>query len=129
MHQVEPEWHQKLVLARKGEIDTVTRKALAGVWPARAARNGVSIVSKVLYVHPQQAAEWEERAECRQADLTDFYPEHGNRSPARAKRVCRRCPVRDECLETALRNDERFGIWGGMTEKERRDLPRRRAQT
>jgi WhiB family redox-sensing transcriptional regulator len=76
-------------------------------------------MSKVLYVHPQQAADWEERALCR--NITD----HGNRSPAKAKAICRRCSVRLTCLETALRNDEDFGIWGGLTERERRNLSRR----
>jgi WhiB family redox-sensing transcriptional regulator len=83
-------------------------------------------MSKVLYVHPQQAADWEERALCR--NITDqemFFPEHGNRSPAKAKAICRRCSVRLTCLETALRNDEDFGIWGGLTERERRNLSRR----
>ena len=41
-----------------------------------------------------------------------------------AKRVCRSCDVRAECLEYALENDERFGIWGGMSERERRRLKR-----
>jgi WhiB family redox-sensing transcriptional regulator len=80
-------------------------------------------MSKVVYVDPDHAAEWEEQALCRDVqDQTLFFPEHGNRSPAKAKRMCGRCPVRDECLEAALVNDERFGIWGGMTERERLDL-------
>ena len=41
-----------------------------------------------------------------------------------AKRVCRSCDVRAECLEYALEHDERFGIWGGMSERERRRLKR-----
>jgi WhiB family redox-sensing transcriptional regulator len=83
-------------------------------------------MSKVAYVNPVQAAEWEEQALCRTVeDQTVFFPEHGNRSPAKAKAICRRCPVRDECLSAAFENDERFGIWGGLTEKERRKLGRR----
>jgi WhiB family redox-sensing transcriptional regulator len=83
-------------------------------------------MSKVVYVNPDQAAEWEERALCRNVeDQSIFFPEHGNRSPAKAKAICRRCPVKAECLSAAFENDERFGIWGGMTEKERRALQRR----
>jgi len=39
-----------------------------------------------------------------------------------AKRVCESCPVREECLKYAMDNDERFGIWGGLSERERRRL-------
>lgn len=78
---------------------------------------------KVVYVNPDEAAEWEEQALCRNIeDQTLFFPEHNNRSPAKAKRMCARCPVQSQCLESALINDERFGIWGGMTEKERLTL-------
>ena len=42
-----------------------------------------------------------------------------------AKKVCLTCEVRDECLEYALMNDERFGIWGGLSERERRKLKKR----
>lgn len=81
----------------------------------------------VRFVDPGEAAEWEEQARCRDIeDQSLFFPEHGNRSPARAKAICARCEVSAECLETALANDERFGIWGGLTEKERRALTRRR---
>jgi WhiB family redox-sensing transcriptional regulator len=80
-------------------------------------------MNKVVYVDPGDAAEWEEQALCRNIeDQGLFFPEHNNRSPARAKRMCGRCPVRDQCLEAALTNDERFGIWGGMTERERSEL-------
>ena len=41
------------------------------------------------------------------------------------KKVCLTCEVRDDCLESALMNDERFGIWGGLSERERRKLKKR----
>ncbi len=83
-------------------------------------------MSKAVYVHPEEAAGWEELAQCRGVEDQElFFPEHANRSPAQAKRICNRCPVRRQCLEVALRNDEAFGIWGGLTERERRDLKRR----
>jgi WhiB family redox-sensing transcriptional regulator len=67
--------------------------------------------------------EWRDQALCAQTDPEAFFPEKGGSTTA-AKRVCRACDVRAECLEFALENDERFGIWGGMSERERRRLKR-----
>jgi hypothetical protein len=67
---------------------------------------------------------WQERALCAQTDPEAFFPEKGG-STREAKRICESCEVRDECLSYALENDERFGIWGGMSEMERRRLRRR----
>ena len=64
---------------------------------------------------------WQERALCAQTDPEAFFPEKGG-STREAKRVCVSCEVRAECLEYALANDERFGIWGGLSERERRRL-------
>ena len=61
--------------------------------------------------------DWQERALCAQTD-----PEGG--STREAKRICSGCEVRAECLEYALAHDERFGIWGGLSERERRRLRR-----
>jgi WhiB family redox-sensing transcriptional regulator len=66
---------------------------------------------------------WYERAACLEADADSFFPEKGGSSRP-AKRVCSACIVRTECLAYALENDERFGIWGGMSERERRQLKR-----
>jgi WhiB family redox-sensing transcriptional regulator len=66
---------------------------------------------------------WQDRALCAQTDPEAFFPEKGG-STREAKRVCRGCEVRAECLEYALENDERFGIWGGLSERERRRLKR-----
>lgn len=68
-----------------------------------------------------EAMEWQERALCAQTDPEAFFPEKGG-STREAKRVCLSCEVRVECLEYALANDERFGIWGGLSERERRRL-------
>lgn len=62
---------------------------------------------------------WQERALCAQTDPEAFFPEKGG-STREAKRVCMSCEVRSECLEYALAKDERFGIWGGLSERERR---------
>ena len=64
---------------------------------------------------------WQEEALCAQTDPEAFFPEKGG-STREAKRVCTGCTVRAECLEFALANDERFGIWGGLSERERRRL-------
>ncbi len=67
---------------------------------------------------------WQERALCAQTDPEAFFPEKGG-STREAKKVCTGCEVKAECLEYALANDERFGIWGGLSERERRKLKRR----
>lgn len=66
---------------------------------------------------------WAGDAKCLQGDPEAFFPEKGG-STREAKRMCTRCDVREECLEYALANDERFGIWGGLSERERRRLKR-----
>jgi len=70
------------------------------------------------------APEWQEQALCSQTDPEAFFPEKGG-STREAKRICSRCDVKGECLEYALGHDERFGIWGGLSERERRRLRRR----
>ena len=67
---------------------------------------------------------WQERALCAQTDPEAFFPEKGG-STREAKKVCLSCDVRVECLEYALQCDERFGIWGGLSERERRRLKKR----
>jgi WhiB family transcriptional regulator, redox-sensing transcriptional regulator len=66
---------------------------------------------------------WVDLALCAQTDPEIFFPEKGG-STREAKRVCRGCEVRAECLEYALENDERFGIWGGLSERERGQVKR-----
>lgn len=66
---------------------------------------------------------WASEAKCLQADPETFFPEKGG-STREAKRICGECTVRNECLEYALDHDERFGIWGGLSERERRKLKR-----
>ncbi|MGH3436879.1 MAG: WhiB family transcriptional regulator [Sciscionella sp.] len=68
--------------------------------------------------------EWQEQALCAQTDPEAFFPEKGG-STRDAKRICSGCEVRSECLEYALAHDERFGIWGGLSERERRKLKKR----
>jgi len=67
------------------------------------------------------AARWRELAACRGAGLDLFFPERGE-SAEPARRVCARCPVRQPCLDYAISNRIVHGIWGGLTERERRAL-------
>src|ERR1700739_5152338 len=89
------------------------------------AVTGVVILLAQVFVSPEDEDElgWQDRALCAQTDPEAFFPEKGG-STREAKRVCRSCEVRAECLEYALENDERFGIWGGLSERERRRIKR-----
>ena len=64
---------------------------------------------------------WRDAALCAETDPEAFFPEKGG-STREAKRVCRSCEVRSECLEYALKHDENFGIWGGLSERQRHRL-------
>lgn len=66
---------------------------------------------------------WQHKALCAQTDPEAFFPEKGG-STKDAKRVCAHCEVRDQCLAWAIEHDERFGIWGGLSERERRKYKR-----
>jgi len=70
------------------------------------------------------AQSWQEQALCAETDPEAFFPEKGG-STREAKKICTGCEVKAQCLEYALANDERFGIWGGLSERERRRLRRR----
>ncbi len=70
-----------------------------------------------------QEPDWQDFALCAETDPEAFFPEKGG-STREAKKVCRGCEVRAECLEYSLERDERFGIWGGLSERERRRLKR-----
>lgn len=67
--------------------------------------------------------EWVSRGLCAQTDPEAFFPEKGG-STREPKQICSRCPVAAECLDYALEHDERFGIWGGLSERDRRKLKR-----
>ncbi len=74
----------------------------------------------MLILLAQPRPEWFTRAACIGVDPDLFFPERGE-SLDRAKAVCRRCPVCHDCLEFSLAMPaERFGIWGGTSERERR---------
>lgn len=67
---------------------------------------------------------WQDGAPCESSDPEQFFPGRGPGSSDAAKRVCLGCPVKDVCLEYALTHGERWGVWGGLSEVERRQLKR-----
>jgi WhiB family redox-sensing transcriptional regulator len=85
----------------------------------------------LLVVDPPQREAWMDDARCTQVDPESFFPEKGG-STRDAKSICLgrkgegECEVRERCLRYALDNDERFGIWGGLSERERRKLRKQR---
>jgi len=70
-----------------------------------------------------QRPAWHDLARCAETDPEMFFPDKGE-SVRPAKRVCAGCEVRAECLQDALDHGERFGVWGGLSERERRVLAR-----
>jgi WhiB family redox-sensing transcriptional regulator len=91
-----------------------------------ATRPRLSLVPdqpEVFEPAPVTNEQWQDRALCAQTDPEAFFPEKGG-STREAKKICQSCEVRTECLEYALAHDERFGIWGGLSERERRRLKR-----
>src|SRR5690625_7167911 len=76
--------------------------------------------------------DWRSQAACLDEDPELFFP-IGNTGPAlmqidEAKAVCQRCPVMETCLKWALETGQDAGVWGGLSEDERRALKRRRAR-
>jgi len=69
--------------------------------------------------------QWQELALCAQTDPEAFFPEHGG-SVREAKQICLSCEVRILCLKFALTNNENYGVWGGLSERERYALSRAR---
>lgn len=73
-------------------------------------------------------ASWRQRAACQGIDAEIFYPSTDEEGEA-AKAICGVCPVRETCLEYALANREREGVWGGLNERERRRVSRQRRKS
>ncbi len=69
---------------------------------------------------------WQDYASCLGVDPELFFPDRGA-STREAKAICRSCTVREDCLEYSLVNGEKFGIWGGLSERERRRIRRLRS--
>jgi WhiB family redox-sensing transcriptional regulator len=89
----------------------------------------VNVTDFIQFVHAEaddSGQRWQERANCLGVDPDLFFPERGA-STREAKAVCRGCEVQADCLEYALAHGEKFGIWGGLSERERRRVRRQRA--
>lgn len=100
-----------------------------GIDPALIER--FSVRGTILGMHNDTIAapdlSWQEQALCAQTGSEFFFPEPGS-SVREAKRICGLCEIRSACLEYALDHDERFGVWGGLSEKERLSLRRTQDQ-
>ena len=86
-----------------------------------------------IRTHDWDLDSWRGRSACRDSDPDVFFP-IGTTGPAvvqieQAKAVCGRCPVVQSCLDWALRSGQDSGVWGGLSEDERRALKRRQART
>ena len=79
-----------------------------------------------IIAKPDLDTGWKDYSNCLGVDPDLFFPERGA-STREAKEVCRGCVVRGDCLEYALLKGEKFGIWGGMSKRERRRIRRQRA--
>lgn len=100
------------------------RSGVPDNWFVDPVNLGVPGVRRAAAGELDTALSWQGDALCAQTDPEAFFPEKGG-STRDAKRICTTCDVRGECLEYALQNDERFGIWGGLSERERRKLKHR----
>jgi len=100
------------------------RSAVPDDWFVDPVRLGVPGVRRADVDDDAEVLTWQSDALCAQTDPEAFFPEKGG-STRDAKKICSSCEVRAQCLEYALQNDERFGIWGGLSERERRKLRRR----
>lgn len=87
---------------------------------AGARGAGTAWTSDIALINPEP---WMQGASCASANPEEWFPEKGV-SSADAKKVCAKCDVVAECLAYALEHDEQYGVWGGMTRSERRQLKR-----
>jgi WhiB family transcriptional regulator, redox-sensing transcriptional regulator len=90
------------------------------------SKEEVHNVTRGIFGLDAEMRSWQTKANCMGVDPELFFPERGA-STREAKEVCRGCVVREDCLEYALANGEKFGIWGGLSERERRKVRRSRA--
>lgn len=83
----------------------------------------MALEDPILFFRDFDAMSWADEAACRGKDIDIFYPDVGQRI-TRARAMCARCPVVRKCLSYAVENYETWGIWGGATYRERRDIRR-----
>ena len=93
------------------------------VMPRRDVGEMLSVAAERINIFAIVMPEWYPQGLCAQTDPEAFFPEKGG-STREAKKICAGCPVRQKCLDHALANHERHGIWGGLSERDRRKLER-----
>ena len=89
-----------------------------------AAEPSFQWAEQALFDMPERP-DWQHEGACVGVDPDLFYPNRGAPTGV-AQRVCAGCAVRVECLEYALTNNEHYGIWGGMSERQRQRIRRGR---
>ncbi len=120
----EVSWLSEYKSAAAGPVPAVRPAGVLGLGAGGGVSFGAGLTAGPSGgVDPDEQG-WQENALCAETDPEAFFPEKGG-STREAKKICTGCEVRAECLEYALANDERFGIWGGLSERERRRLRRR----
>lgn len=102
------------------------RPSVPDDWFVDPVQLGIPKVRSAALEDDEALLSWQADALCAQTDPEAFFPEKGG-STREAKKICTSCDVRADCLEYALQNDERFGIWGGLSERERRKIRRSRS--
>jgi len=93
----------------------------------KVGAEAVAVTGVSVTIERIPTGNWQDDANCLGVDPDLFFPERGA-STREAKEVCRGCVARVDCLEYAMTNGEKFGIWGGLSERERRRMRRQRAQ-
>lgn len=104
------------------------RAGWAGVRLSRGYGGDDVSFAQLLGLPGVVGAGWVSDAVCGQTNPDAFYPEKGGPVHA-AKAVCASCPVTEQCLQYALEHNERFGVWGGTSERERREMRRLAARS
>jgi len=104
--------------------NTGYRTGVPDDWFIDPVRLGVPGVRKPSLDEGENPLAWQSDSLCAQTDPEAFFPEKGG-STRDAKKICASFEVKAQCLDYALANDERFGIWGGLSERERRKLRKR----
>jgi WhiB family redox-sensing transcriptional regulator len=118
----EVSWLSDYVSANERSNDRIGAGAGQGIGTGFGQSQGIAGLLGIGLEADAQS--WQEQALCAETDPEAFFPEKGG-STREAKKICTGCEVKAQCLEYALSNDERFGIWGGLSERERRRLRRR----
>jgi WhiB family transcriptional regulator, redox-sensing transcriptional regulator len=103
---------------------TLASRPHALAWDRNPSTDRQSFGSTIKRSGHMWITDWTTRAACKGTDPDELFVQGAAQN--RAKLICRGCPVRTECLADALDNGIEFGVWGGMTERERRALLRRR---